>query len=57
MNVIKTGIHMNAITLPWVDWGMGAAIIGVFALVCIIMVLVVSNMMRSTPSDETPENE
>ncbi|RMA58727.1 hypothetical protein [Ulvibacter antarcticus] len=30
-----------------VDWGMGAALIGVFAVVCVILVLVVLNLMNS----------
>lgn len=36
---------INNISL--VDWGMGAAIIGVFVVVCIVLVLVVVNMMNS----------
>ncbi len=30
-----------------VDWGMGSLIIGVFVVVCIAMVLIVTNMMKS----------
>ena len=30
-----------------VNWGMGAAIIGVFAVVCVVLVLIVFNMMNS----------
>jgi ABC-type spermidine/putrescine transport system permease subunit I len=29
-----------------VDWGMGTAIIGVFTVVCIVLVLIVVNMMN-----------
>ena len=36
---------INNISL--VNWGMGAAIIGVFAVVCIVLVLVVLNLMNS----------
>lgn len=38
---------MNSLMLPLVNWGMGTVIIGVFALVCIVMVLVVYNMINS----------
>ena len=30
-----------------VDWGTGSLIIGVFVVVCIAMVLIVTNMMKS----------
>ena len=30
-----------------VNWGMGAAIIGVFAVVCMVLMLIVFNMMNS----------
>lgn len=33
--------------LPLVDWTMGAILIGVFALVCIALVAIVMNMMKS----------
>ena len=36
---------LNNISL--VNWGMGAAIIGVFAVVCVVLVLIVINMMNS----------
>jgi ABC-type transport system involved in cytochrome bd biosynthesis fused ATPase/permease subunit len=39
---------MNTLTvIPLVNWGMGAIIIGVFALVCIAMALVVYKMANS----------
>ena len=38
---------MKLVTLPLVDWTMGIVVIGVFALVCIAMVLIVMNMMQS----------
>ncbi|WP_438961344.1 hypothetical protein [Nonlabens sp.] len=33
--------------LPLVDWTMGAAIIGVFVLVCVALVAIVMSMMNS----------
>ncbi|WP_194851141.1 hypothetical protein [Nonlabens antarcticus] len=51
---------MKAISLPLVNWGMGTILIGVFALVCIGLVLVIYNMSRSTevaPSDEVNEQD
>ena len=48
----------NLLITPLVNWGMGAAIIGVFALVCVVMVLVVYNMANSKKDDnETPRME
>jgi Na+-translocating ferredoxin:NAD+ oxidoreductase RnfG subunit len=35
------------VNLPLVNWGMGSVIIGVFALVCVILVAVVYNMVNS----------
>jgi len=34
-------------TIPLVNWGMGTIIIGVFVLVCIVLVLVVFSLMNS----------
>lgn len=34
------------ITLPLVNWKMGAIIIGIFAFVCILMVLIISSMIK-----------
>lgn len=31
-----------------VDWGMGALLIGVFAVVCVVRVLVVYNMVKGS---------
>ncbi len=33
--------------IPLVDWGMGTALIAVFGVVCVIMILVVLNLMKS----------
>lgn len=38
---------MISINIPLVDWGMGTALIGVFVVVCVILVLVVLNLMNS----------
>jgi len=48
-------------SISLVNWGMGSVIIGVFALVCVVLVLVVYNMV-SAPSqpdntEETSLNE
>ncbi|WP_339701862.1 hypothetical protein [uncultured Marixanthomonas sp.] len=33
--------------IPLVDWGMGTVLIGVFAFVCVVLVLLVLNMVNS----------
>jgi len=38
---------MKLISLPLVNWGMGTVIIGVFALVCVVLVLVVYNLANT----------
>ncbi len=39
---------MNILTiLPLVNWGMGVAIISVFALVCVVLSVLVYNMANS----------
>ncbi|WP_452598261.1 hypothetical protein [Pontimicrobium sp. MEBiC01747] len=38
-------------TIPLVNWGMGSIIIGVFALVCIVMALVIYNMANADKKD------
>lgn len=49
---------MNSLLLPLVNWGLGTIIIGVFAVVCIILVAVIYNLSRSTdkPKIETEED-
>lgn len=37
---------MNLLFLPLVNWGMGAAIIGVFVIVCVVMVAIVMNLVK-----------
>jgi ABC-type transport system involved in cytochrome bd biosynthesis fused ATPase/permease subunit len=39
--------------IPLVNWGMGAILIGVFAVVCVVMVLVIYNMANSDKKDTT----
>ena len=38
---------MENILIPLVNWGMGALLIGVFALVCIALVLVVYSLANN----------
>lgn len=40
--------------IPLVDWSLGAAFIAVFAVVCVILVLVVYSLMKG---DKKKENE
>ena len=40
-----------------VDWGMGAMLIGVFAVVCIAMVLIVYSMSRNGKSATNQEED
>lgn len=42
--------------LPLVNWGMGAIIIGVFAVVCIAMIWIVYSMVNSDKKKETDTN-
>jgi len=35
-----------------VNWGMGAAIIGVFVVFCVVLVLIVLNMLNSDKKKE-----
>jgi hypothetical protein len=44
---------MNSIIIPLVDWGMGSILIGVFAVVCIVIALVVYNLANSDKKDDT----
>ncbi|MDC8005204.1 hypothetical protein POV27_14175 [Aureisphaera galaxeae] len=45
------------ITLPWVDWGMGSVLIGVFAVVVFVMVFIVLGMMKSKKKAKKSEAE
>jgi len=49
---------MKTLFLPLVDWGMGTFIIGVFAVVCIVMVAVVYSLSRgSKAKNDSNDNE
>ena len=39
---------MNTLLLPLVNWGLGTIIIGVFVVVCIILVAVIYSLSRGT---------
>lgn len=43
--------------IPLVNWGMGTVLIGVFALVCVVLVLVVYSMASGDKKAPTTENE
>ena len=43
--------------LPLVNWGMGSVIIVVFALVCIILIAVVYNMVKSDSEKKIDKDE
>lgn len=40
-----------------VDWGMGAMLIGIFAAVCIALVLIVLNMIKGDSKDSKTDGE
>ncbi|ARN78868.1 hypothetical protein BST97_13200 [Nonlabens spongiae] len=44
---------METTNLPLANWGNGTIMIGVFALVCIVLVAVIYNMVNSKPADQT----
>jgi|GEM_PF-850001 len=54
---------MKTLFLPLVNWGMGTFIIGVFAVVCIVLIAVIYNLTRSGTakgkgsSSDVKENE
>nr|WP_169933504.1 hypothetical protein [Nonlabens sp. Ci31] len=39
--------------IPLVNWAMGAILIGVFAVVCVVIILVVYNMVKADKKDST----
>lgn len=43
--------------LPLVNWGMGALLIAVFAVVCIVMVLIVYNLASNDKKANKGQNE
>ena len=38
--------------IPLVDWGMGTALIAVFAVVCVVLVLVILSLMNGDKKKE-----
>jgi len=50
---------MESLIIPLVNWTMGAIIIGGFAIVCIVMVLIIYSMANSdkkkVEEEETPK--
>lgn len=48
---------MNSLFLPLVNWAMGAAIIGIFALVCIVMIAIVMNLIQGDKKDNKVSKE
>jgi len=47
---------MNLLFLPLVNWGLGTIMIGVFAVVCVVLVAVIYNLSRDTKRS-TDENQ
>jgi Na+-translocating ferredoxin:NAD+ oxidoreductase RnfG subunit len=48
---------MSTLFLPLVDWGMGTFLIGIFALVCVILIAVVYSLSQSKESIKTPDED
>lgn len=48
---------MKNLILPLANWGIGTIIIGVFAIVCIVMTVVVFNLVNSGKKRKTPQND
>ena len=48
---------MKSLIIPLVDWGMGAVLIGVFALVCITLTLIVFSMANSDKKKDDTTND
>lgn len=48
---------MNTLLLPLVNWGMGNIIIGVFALVCIVIIAVIYSLTRGNNSISDQQNQ
>jgi hypothetical protein len=45
----------TASIIPLVNWGMGAILIGIFAVVCVVMIFIVYNMVTTGKKDTTDE--
>ena len=48
---------MKNLIVPLVNWGMGAILIAVFAVVCIIMVLIVYNLANGDKKADKGQSE
>lgn len=48
---------MKTMFLPLVNWGMGTIMIGVFAVVCVVLVAVIYNLTRSTQKVNDDNNK
>lgn len=46
----------SIIAIPLVNWGMGAVIIGVFALVCITMSIVIYRMINTDKENSNTDD-
>lgn len=44
---------METINIPLANWGNGTIMIGVFVLVCVVLVAVIYNMVNSKSVDQT----
>lgn len=47
---------MDLLFLPLVNWGMGVVIIGVFAVVCIVMIAIVMNLVKGDKNGKQAED-
>lgn len=47
---------MKTLFLPLVNWGVGALMIGIFALVCVLITAVVIKMVTGEKSKDDPSN-
>ncbi|WP_415376850.1 hypothetical protein [Patiriisocius sp. Uisw_017] len=48
---------MYALFSPLVDWGMRTFLIGIFALVCVILIAVVYSLSQNKDSTKTPDED
>ena len=43
---------MNTLLLPLVNWGLGTILIGVFAVVCIVLIAVIYKLVHSSEKNK-----
>lgn len=48
---------MKTMFLPLVNWGLGTIIIGVFGVVCVVLVAVIYNLTRGNQNVNNDNNE